>query len=144
MNLLDIILSIVLFSSGKAAAQQWGNRKLDEPVCYVVEKVPEFPGGRLRYFQYISDNLKLPDSSNAAKSARPFYARIFIDKTGKVVFAEIDKHFDENYSNTILHMISKMPAWEPGYEKGRAVASAIRIPILFADQDTPLVGSIEP
>jgi periplasmic protein TonB len=141
MRYFLLFLTLVLFST-MVRAQSWGDSTRNQPIYAVVDNAPVFPGGLKAYHRFIADHLKLPDSSTAPYSGKPASARVIIDATGKVVFARIETSFNSSYNAAILKMISNMPAWSPGYLHGHAVATSLRIPVLFADFDMPV--GVEP
>src|SRR5688572_19041870 len=114
-----LIIIILVISVFKANCQSWGDSSIKrEKVFYSVEKAPKFPGGIEGFYKFLADNLKKPANPFATFSNKIVYARIYFDKTGKIVFAEIEKGVNKNYDDVVLELLKKMPDWSPALQNG--------------------------
>ena len=129
-----LLVTLLVLSSIKGKCQMWGDSTvIHHPLFYSVEIAPKFPGGLHAFYQFIADSLKMPSNDFAVYSNKIVIARIVINSNGKVVFADIEKGLNENYNNSALEMLKKMPDWSPGLQNGRAVPTSVSIPILFVN-----------
>jgi len=134
MKQVLFLLGLIFLINFNGDCQSWGDSTIKNgPVFYSVEEAPKFPGGIEGYYKFLSDNLKMPANPFSETSNRIVAVRIYIDKKGRVVFAEIDHGVNKNYNDVVLELIKKMPAWLPGIQNGHAVPATIIIPILFVD-----------
>ena len=57
--------------------------------------------------------------------------KFVIDTHGKIRNAQVKRAVDSTYAQKALDIITGMPAWIPAQNKGKKVASAYVLPILF-------------
>jgi TonB family protein len=93
----------------------------DEPIFYVVEDMPEFPGGRDALKTYIYGNLEYPQSAKSKNIEGEVYVRFLVDELGKVRKEEIVRSSYEGFDEPALKVIRNMPDWKPGSQRGKAV-----------------------
>jgi len=127
-------LAVIVIINLKGSCQSWGDSTIKtKPIFHSVEKAPKYPGGMQAYYKFLYENLKFPDNRFSTFSNKLVNVRIYIDKTGKIVFAEIEKGVNKSYDEVALELIRKMPDWSPGIQNGYPVPTTILIPILFID-----------
>jgi len=101
-------------------------------VHLVVEEMPEFPGGKGALMNFITANIKYPTQASADKVEGRVFVNFVVSPTGKVTNAKIVKGFGNHELNDeAIRVVSKMPDWKPGKEKGVAVNVSYTIPIEF-------------
>ena len=89
---IHLLVLIVAFVSVNAKFQTWGDSSVKHrPLFYSVEKAPKYPGGMHAFYQFIADNLQMPENKFSVGSNKLVNVRIVINENGKVVFAEIEK-----------------------------------------------------
>jgi len=91
----------------------------------VVEKKPLFPGGDKALLQFITSNTKYPPISRENNIEGKVYVSFVIDSNGKVTNATVVHGIDPYLDAEALRVISKLPNWEPGRQRG------IAVPVLF-------------
>ena len=127
-------LGLIFLIHFNGDCQSWGDSTVKSgPIFYSVEEAPKFPGGMRGYYKFLSDSLRMPANPFSEFSNKIVTARIYINKTGKIVFAEIEQGINKNYNITVLELIKKMPEWLPGIQNGHVVPTTIAIPIFFVD-----------
>ena len=132
----QIIFSLlILLSIYKSAnCQSWGDSSIaNGPIFYSVEENPKFPGGMHAYYKFFSDSLRMPNNFVSIASNRLVTVQIYIDKTGKIVYAKIERSVNKDYDEVALELIKKMPSWSPGIQNGHPVPTTLEIPIRFID-----------
>ena len=129
-----IICTLTLGFNLAALSQAWGDSTIKKgEIFYSVETPPKFPGGLNAYYRFLADNLESPKQSSGVLFRKTVQVKLFINKTGKVVFAEIEKGVDQIHNNAVLEIVAKMPNWSPALQNNRPVPVAISLPILFVD-----------
>lgn len=104
----------------------------DDRIYEVVEQAPEFPnGGTAGLTNYISKNLRYPTYCQELGIQGRVVVQFVVNKDGstsdfKVIWSA-DKHLDEE----ALRVLSSMPKWKPGKQKGVPVRVKYAIPINF-------------
>ena len=82
---------------------------VEEEIFMVVEQMPEFPGGMAELMKFLSKNIKYPT---------------IVDP---VVMRSVDPYLDKE----ALRVISTMPKWKPGMQRGKAVRVKYTVPVTF-------------
>ena len=136
MNAVLLLTSLIfslLFVHPAATAQT-----RNELVYTVVERQPEFPGGKAALSQYLANNIRFPSSLMRKNyNTGPVAAKFIIDKAGAVrdvrvttkpLSKEMQKGMQE-FMTTIIAAIEKMPRWRPGQVNGQSVSVFYTLPI---------------
>lgn len=103
----------------------------DDDVYEVVEKMPEFPGGRAELMKYLSSNIKYPVEAHKAGIQGRVVVSFVVNKDGTVKDAKIVRSVDKSIDAEALRVISAMPKWQPGYQDGKAVSVRYTVPVTF-------------
>ena len=103
----------------------------EKEVFVVVEELPEFPGGEEACKNFIVRNLKYPlVALNKGKTGKVFVTFI-VNKNGKVENAKVVMGADPALDKEAVRVISSMPDWKPGKQRGTAVDVVYTMPIEF-------------
>lgn len=97
-------------------------------VYSVVDEMPKFPGNLQ---EYLSKSIKYPTRAKAKGITGIVYVRFVIDEEGNVSNATILKGPDKDLDAEAIRVISAMPAWIPGKNKGKLVSVEFNLPIDF-------------
>lgn len=104
----------------------------DKPIFYVVEEMPEFPGGQDGVRNFVSKNLKYPKDAVENNITGKVYVSFIISDTGKVKYAKIIHGIDPMLDKEALRVVNLLPDWKPGKQRGQNVNVQYTIPISFA------------
>ncbi|CAK7065103.1 MAG: hypothetical protein BACD_03075 [Bacteroides rodentium] len=109
------------------------------PVFEVVEEMPEFPGGGMSAFMdYIKTNMRYPASAKEKGTQGRVTVRFVVDKDGSIKEPELLRSVDKDMDAEALRLISSMPKWKPGKQKGQPVAVKYTAPVMFRLDDDKL------
>ncbi|TLX72608.1 energy transducer TonB [Labilibacter sediminis] len=108
----------------------------EHPVFFVVENMPEFPGGNEAMRQFIAQTVKYPEEALKQNIFGRVYVSFIIDYNGEVKDAKIIRGVHEIINNEALRVVNAMPKWRPGYQRGKPVNVSYTVPINFATQST--------
>ena len=103
-----------------------------EKVYTVVRQMPEFTGGEQALMDYIIKNVTYPEDAKKSGLQGRVLVSFIVNKEGKVIDAKIVQGVDPSLDQEALRVISNMPNWTPGKEKGEMVAVQYTIPVKFA------------
>ena len=106
---------------------------LEEEVIYtVVEHMPEYSGGNQAMIDYINDNLRYPiDAQNKGIQGRAI-CQFVINKDGRVVDVQVVRSTgNSSLDNEAIRLISSMPKWKPGMQRGKPVRVKYTVPVNF-------------
>lgn len=100
-------------------------------VFTVVEQLPEFPGGAPELYQYLARNIKYPKSAKERKVQGRVISQFVVRKDGSITDVKVVKGVDADLDAEAVRVISGMPKWKPGMQKGEAVDVKYTIPVTF-------------
>lgn len=126
-QLLLIFMLFVIFSGNNVIFAQ----EASDEVFTVVEEQPTFPGGNAAITAYLSQNLKYPQSAYDAKIEGTVYANFIIEKDGSVSNVKILRGIHPDCDAEVIRVVSEMPKWNPGKQRGQAVRVQFNLPVRF-------------
>ena len=103
----------------------------------LVEVMPEFleykgKVGEQALMSFLGENIHYPDSAAAQGVQGVVYVSFIIEKNGKVSSAKVLKGVNPYLDDEALRVISDMPKWKPGKQKGKNVRVQFSLPIRFS------------
>ncbi len=103
-----------------------------EPIPFAtVEDKPVFPGGDAALLGYLSKNTKYPEISKENGVQGRVFVQFVIDKTGKVSDVTIARGVDPYLDKEAKRVVSTLPKWTPGKQRGIPVPVTYIVPINF-------------
>lgn len=99
------------------------------------EMFPQFPGGHVALFEYLSKNIKFPKSKENEDVKVRVVTTFTVEKDGSITHAKIVRSQGEAFDNEALRVINGMPKWIPGMQNGKAVRVKYLLPITFSTTD---------
>ncbi len=100
------------------------------------EMFPQFPGGHIALFEYLSKNIKFPKSKENEDVKVRVVTTFTVEKDGSITHAKIVRSQGEAFDNEALRVINGMPKWIPGMQNGKAVSVKYLLPITFSTTDS--------
>ena len=97
-----------------------------------ADEMPEYPGGVSAMMTFVMENIKYPEEAKQAKKEGRVLCSFIIDKEGKVTEPHVVKSSGTQcLDDEAVRIVSLMPDWKPGKDKGKPVNVLYTIPILF-------------
>lgn len=106
----------------------------DTQVFFIVEDMPEFPGGELALRKFIANSIKYPVIAQENGIEGKVYVTFVVDKDGSVSDAKIARGVDPSIDKEALRVVSNLPRWKPGKQRGKPVRVSYTVPINFVLQ----------
>lgn len=103
----------------------------EEEIFMIVEKMPVFPGGDLGLRKWIASNVKYPNIARESGIEGKVYVRFCVTSTGKVEKVSIARGVDPILDKEAIRVVSKLPKWTPGEQRGKKVSVWYTVPINF-------------
>ncbi|HZL11554.1 MAG TPA: energy transducer TonB [Prolixibacteraceae bacterium] len=103
----------------------------DTPVFFIVEEMPEFPGGNSALISYIGKNVKYPVIAQENGIQGKVFVNFVVAKDGTVTMAKIARGVDPSLDKEALRVVMSLPKWKPGKQGGKAVRVSYTVPINF-------------
>ncbi len=102
------------------------------PIFTVVEEMPEYPGGMKALYSYLGENIKYPDEAKKNGISGTVYITYVVEKDGSVSNAKVLRGASPELDKEAVRVVSAMPKWKPGKQKGIPVRVQYNLPIKFA------------
>ena len=100
-------------------------------VFEVVEQNPEFPGGMDALMKWLSKNLKYPASAQENGIQGRVLVQFVVNKDGSIVEPKVIRSVDPALDKEALRVVSAMPKWQPGKQRGKTVRVRFTLPVTF-------------
>lgn len=101
-----------------------------QKVFKVVDKNPEFPGGKKALNEFITHSIKYPVVAQECGVEGKVLVDFVINADGSISNIKI-KGGSTSLNKEALRVVSKFPKWEPGMYKGEPVCVFRTFPIVF-------------
>ncbi len=101
------------------------------PVFQVVEEMPEFPGGMRECLTFLEKNIKYPVEAQLAGAQGKVIVQFVVEKDGSIINPKIVRSIDPALDGEAIRVISLMPKWKPGMQKGKPVSVQYTVPVTF-------------
>ena len=104
----------------------------EQTIFEVVEQMPEFPnGGMAGLMQYLSKNIKYPTIAQENGTQGRVTVQFVVNRDGSIVDAKVLRGVDPYLDKEAIRVISSMPKWQPGMQRGKAVRVKYTVPVMF-------------
>lgn len=103
-------------------------------VFMVVEQMPEYPGGTEALMEYLRSNMQYPERCKENKIQGRVIVTFVVNKDGSIVDPAVVKSAGPEgveLDVEALRVISGMPAWTPGKQRGENVRVKYTVPVNF-------------
>ena len=97
----------------------------------VVENMPEFPGGMAKLSEYLSKNLKYPQSARDSGIQGRVFVNFVIEPDGSVSNVKVMRTLGGGCDEEAIRVVKAMPKWKPGVQRGKAVRVSYILPVNF-------------
>jgi len=97
----------------------------------VVERLPEFPGGREALMQYLMQNLQYPETARKINVEAIALVSFTVDKNGDIRNAKTLKNIGHGIDKEALRVVNEMPRWNPAVQNGKPVEMEYTLEINF-------------
>ena len=137
---IDMVVS--LFFTGQfdvdeiKASKKDSVRELDkeemQETFFIVENMPEFEGQGIEHArEYLQKQLKLPEAAKAKGIKGKVFVSFVVTREGKVESVKVIRNLEPSLDKEAVRVVSEMPQWTPGKQRGHAVNVSFTIPIKF-------------
>lgn len=97
----------------------------------VVEQNPSFPGGDKALMAYLTKNLKYPASAQENNIQGRVLVQFVVNKDGSIVDPKVLRSVDPALDKEAMRVVSSMPKWTPGKQRGKNVRVRFTLPVTF-------------
>lgn len=100
-------------------------------VFFIVENMPEFPGGDLELRKHISQNVSYPEIAKENGIQGRVFVQFVVNQKGKVEQVKVVRGVDPALDKEAIRVITNLPSWKPGSQRGKPVRVSFTVPINF-------------
>ena len=104
----------------------------DEEVFVVVERMPEFPGGMGECYKFFSRNIKYPAAASKAGIQGKVIVEFLVKEDGGIADISVKQGINPELDAEAMRVVSIMPQWKPGEQRGKPVSVRYEMPIVFS------------
>jgi len=126
-----------LFSNDQMLAEENAIPEANSPdevgdqVFVVVEEEPQYPGGAEELMKFIAENLRYPKACVDEKVEGRVVLSFVVEKDGSVSSIEEMRSPDARLTEEAIRVVSSMPKWKPGKQRGKVVRVKYVLPVTF-------------
>ncbi len=116
-----------------------------DQVFEIVEEAPEFPGGMRALMEYLAKNIRYPAKAHEANVQGRVITQFTVGRDGAIRDAKVMRSVSPELDAEALRVISAMPNWKPGKQRGKAVACHFTVPVMFRldePEEPTVVGAV--
>ena len=103
----------------------------EQVIFQVVEEMPSFPGGMRECMMFLGRNIKYPVLAQEAKIEGRVIVQFVVDRDGSITDTKVLRSVSPELDAEALRVVGLMPKWNPGKQRGKAVAVKYTMPIMF-------------
>ena len=103
----------------------------EEEIFQVVEAMPEFPGGTAELMKGLQKNIKYPSISQENGVQGRVIVQFVVNRDGSIVDPVVLRSVDPYLDKEALRVVSAMPKWKPGEQRGKPVRVKFTLPVQF-------------
>lgn len=105
--------------------------KQEEKIFVIVEKMPEFQGGKDAQIKFMATNIKYPQEARKAGIQGMVYVTYVVEKDGSITDVRVLRGIGGGCDEEAVRVINTMPNWMPGTQRGEPVCVQFNLPIRF-------------
>ena len=97
----------------------------------VVQQMPEYPGGIVEFMKWLQRTLRYPPTAQEQGIQGSVMVSFIVNADGTITDQKVVRGVNEDLDAEALRVISHMPKWKPGLDKGKPCRTLFAIPIVF-------------
>lgn len=97
------------------------------------EEIAEFPGGMVALKQYLTDNLRYPETARELGIEGRCYLQFVVSARGNISNVVVKRGVPQcpECDTEAIRLVEAMPKWNPGKNGGKPVKSTFNLPVTF-------------
>ncbi len=130
------ILAGVIIENPDSTQNYASDAKLEDEdevfICVgAVENPPTFPGGEKAMYEFLSKNLKYPQTAKDSNIQGTVRIQFVVEKDGSITNAKIMNDIGGGCGEEALRVVNMMPKWELEEKRERKTSTQLTLPIMF-------------
>jgi len=108
-----------------------GDDPVIEPITTFAEKMPQFPGGVKKMYEYLGNTIRYPEIDRQIGNQGKVYLSFVIEKNGSITDLNVIRGLSKGCDREAIKAIENMPKWTPGEQGGKKVRVRYTLPVYF-------------
>lgn len=104
----------------------------------LVDVMPVFPGGEKAMFAYLGKETKYPQEALDQGIMGKVFVQFTVEQDGRVDSVVVKRGAHPALDAEAVRVVSSMPNWSPGRQRGKAVRTRYTLPISFTMSEKDL------
>jgi TonB family protein len=110
------------------------NDTISKNTFFIVEEMPEFPGGREALRTHLAQTIRYPVYAQEHGIQGTVFVNYIVNEKGYVTNVKIFRGVHPTLDAEAIRVVENMPRWKPGRQKGQPVRVTYTMPIGFVLQ----------
>jgi protein TonB len=106
-----------------------------EEIFTIVEQAPMYKGGNVAMYNYLGKELRYPSVARRMGIEGRVFVQFVVDKDGKITDVLSLKGIGGGCDEEAVRVVSSMPSWNPGKQRGKPVKVRMVLPVFFRLKD---------
>jgi len=106
----------------------------ERQIFMVVESMPEFPGGEAALYKFLAENIKYPQMAKESGIQGRVFVTFVVERDGRVTDVRVLRGIGGGCDEEAIRVVSNMPKWAPGKQRGKPVRVQYNLPVKFTLQ----------
>ncbi len=102
-----------------------------DSIFFLVEKMPQFPGGDNGLFQYLKKYVVYPALAHQQKIQGRVYVEFIVERDGSVSHVKVTRGIGGGCDQEAVRVVAQMPKWAPGKMSDNPVRVQYTLPVKF-------------
>ena len=143
----------VVVISSESAEHDYGDRVViyheqkevstEKEFVFCSERQPEFPGGMAELIKYLKKNLRYPQICKEQGVQGRVIVQFVVNPDSTLSDFNVIKSVNPHLDKEALRVVSSMPKWKPGEQRGKPVSMRMTLPVTFRlPEDTVKVDTV--
>ena len=120
-----------VYSKGILKKKRCYTRDGKDTAWFPYLALPEFPGGRSKFQEFIDEHLIYPAEALAGKLQGSVELEVQVGKDGRLFNIRVVDSPRQDFAEEAVRVLSSSPPWKPGCKDGQPIEMTIHIPIKF-------------
>lgn len=103
----------------------------EDQIFQVVEDDASFPGGPGELMKYLQKNIKYPSICQEQGIQGRVIVQFVVEKDGSITDVQVIKAINPYLDKEAVRVVSTMPKWSPGKQRGKPVRVRFTLPVTF-------------
>ena len=103
----------------------------EDQIFQVVEEDATFPGGTAELMKYLQKNIKYPSICQEQGIQGRVIVQFVVEKDGSITDVQVIKAINPYLDKEAVRVVSTMPKWSPGKQRGKPVRVRFTLPVTF-------------